>query len=167
MILYLCFSSPYSNCYLFLQELSEHLGIRLLNERLTDPTMQDSFESIFPRDNPKNTRFAINFFTSIGLGGITENLREYLKNMPRLIMQQQKQVSESEPDSEADDESESSDSSDSDTSSSQSESEDSSSSDESNRDKRHSKRRRRHWIIILLLLSWKVSEVFEFVKRNS
>ncbi|KDO49080.1 hypothetical protein CISIN_1g0083792mg, partial [Citrus sinensis] len=125
-------------------ELSEHLGIRLLNERLTDPTMQDSFESIFPRDNPKNTRFAINFFTSIGLGGITENLREYLKNMPRLIMQQQKQVSESEPDSEADNESESSDSSDSDTSSSQSESEDSSSSDESNRDKRHSKRRRRH-----------------------
>ncbi|KAH9696141.1 MI domain-containing protein [Citrus sinensis] len=126
------------------EELSEHLGIRLLNERLTDPTMQDSFESIFPRDNPKNTRFAINFFTSIGLGGITENLREYLKNMPRLIMQQQKQVSESEPDSEADNESESSDSSDSDTSSSQSESEDSSSSDESNRDKRHSKRRRRH-----------------------
>ncbi|KAL9418103.1 hypothetical protein AB3S75_041006 [Citrus x aurantiifolia] len=126
------------------QELSEHLGIRLLNERLTDPTMQDSFESIFPRDNPKNTRFAINFFTSIGLGGITENLREYLKNMPRLIMQQQKQVSESEPDSESDDESESSDSSDSDTSSSQSESVDSSSSDESDRDKRRSKRRRRH-----------------------
>ncbi|KAI3973717.1 hypothetical protein MKX01_031137 [Papaver californicum] len=58
------------------QELSEHLGIRLLNERLTDPAMLDSFESIFPRDNPKNTRFSINFFTSIGLGGITENLRE-------------------------------------------------------------------------------------------
>ena len=59
-----------------LQELLEHLGIRLLNERLNDPTMQDSFESIFPRDNPKNTRFSINFFTSIRLGGITENLRE-------------------------------------------------------------------------------------------
>ncbi|CAB4281810.1 unnamed protein product [Prunus armeniaca] len=73
------------------QELSEHLGIRLLNERLTDPSMQDSYDSIFPKDNPKNTRFAINFFTSIGLGGITENLREYLKHMPRLIMQQQKQ----------------------------------------------------------------------------
>ncbi|KAL7174082.1 hypothetical protein ACSBR2_033354 [Camellia fascicularis] len=58
------------------QELSEHLGIRLLDERLTGPTMQDSFESIFPKDNPKNTRFSINFFTSIGLGGITENLRE-------------------------------------------------------------------------------------------
>ncbi|WVZ71352.1 hypothetical protein U9M48_019945 [Paspalum notatum var. saurae] len=79
------------------QELSEHLGIRLLNERLNDPSMQSSFESIFPKDHPKNTRFSINFFTSIGLGGITESLREYLKNMPRLIMQQQKpESSESE-----------------------------------------------------------------------
>ncbi|CAL5201925.1 unnamed protein product [Lathyrus oleraceus] len=117
------------------QELSEHLGIRLLNERLNDPTMQDSFESIFPKDNPKNTRFCINFFTSIGLGGLTENLREYLKNMPRLIMQQQKQV----PDSDSDNESASSGSSDSGTSS-ESES-DSASSDES--DRKRSKRRRK------------------------
>ncbi|XP_073049107.1 uncharacterized protein [Primulina eburnea] len=83
------------------QELSEQLGIHLLNERLSEPTMQDSFESIFPRDTPKNTRFAINFFTSIGLGGITENLRGCLKNMPRLIMQQQKAVSESDDESES------------------------------------------------------------------
>nr|GMD19427.1 pre-mRNA-splicing factor CWC22 homolog [Ipomoea batatas] len=62
------------------QELSEHIGIRLLNDRLNDSTMQESFDSIFPKDNPKNTRFAINFFTQIGLGGITENLRAYLKN---------------------------------------------------------------------------------------
>ncbi|CAN7130733.1 unnamed protein product [Brassica rapa subsp. narinosa] len=114
------------------QELSEHLGIKLLNERLQDPTMQESLESIFPKDNPKNTRFAINFFTSIGLGGITENLREYLKNMPRLIMQQQKQVAESESGS----------SSGSDSSSSESESESSSSSsDESDREKKRKRRR--------------------------
>ncbi|KAJ0077581.1 hypothetical protein Patl1_36406 [Pistacia atlantica] len=121
-------------------ELSEHLGIRLLNERLTDPTMQDSCESIFPRDNPKNTRFSINFFTSIGLGGITENLREYLKNMPRLIMQQQKPASESESGSGSDDESGTSVSSDSETSKSDSES----SSSEDERDRRHRKRSRRH-----------------------
>jgi hypothetical protein len=30
-------------------------------------------------DVPKNTRFAINYFTSIGLGVITEAMREYLK----------------------------------------------------------------------------------------
>ncbi|KAG8499205.1 hypothetical protein CXB51_005619 [Gossypium anomalum] len=119
------------------QELSEHLGIRRLNERLSDPTMLDSVESIFPRDNPKNTRFSINFFTSIGLGGITENLREYLKNMPRLIMQQQEPASESEPG----DESGSSSSSDSESASSESEPEsDSSSSDEGER--RRKKRRK-------------------------
>ena len=33
--------------------------------------MQNYFAGIFPRDNPKNTRFAINFFTCIGLGGLT------------------------------------------------------------------------------------------------
>ncbi|KAI4367489.1 hypothetical protein MLD38_023222 [Melastoma candidum] len=119
------------------QELSEHLGIRLLNDRLNDPSMQDSFESIFPKDNPKNTRFAINFFTSIGLGGITENLREYLKNMPRLIMQQQQAVSESE----SDDESGSSDSSDDNDSEADSES-DSGSPPKRDRS-RTSKRRRR------------------------
>lgn len=121
------------------QELSEHLGIRLLNERLTDPTMQESYDAIFPKDNPKNTRFAINFFTSIGLGGITENLREYLKNMPRLIMQQE----QAESGSESDDDAESSGSSDSETASSESESS-SSSSDESERDERRRKRRKRH-----------------------
>ncbi|GAV73586.1 MA3 domain-containing protein/MIF4G domain-containing protein [Cephalotus follicularis] len=121
------------------QELSEHLGIRLLNERLTDPTMEDTFESIFPKDNPKNTRFSINFFTSIGLGGITENLREYLKNMPRLIMEQQKAVSETYSDDE-------SGTSSSGTSSSGTESKsdsDSSSSDDDERDKARRKRRRR------------------------
>ena len=30
-----------------------------------------AFEGLMPRDNPKNTRFSINFFTSIGLGGLT------------------------------------------------------------------------------------------------
>ncbi|XP_062105705.1 uncharacterized protein LOC133817256 [Humulus lupulus] len=112
------------------QELAEHLGIRLLNERLSDPSMLDSYESIFPRDNPKNTRFAINFFTSIGLGGITENLREYLRNMPRLIIQQNNAAESSD---------ESSDSSESDASSSESESE----SESLEEEKKHRKRRRR------------------------
>ncbi|XP_068653464.1 uncharacterized protein [Aristolochia californica] len=120
------------------QELSEHLGIRLLNERLTDSDMQESFESIFPRDNPKNTRFSINFFTSIGLGGITEKLRDYLKNMPRLIMQQQKPVSDSEDESDA-----SSSSTSESGSSSESETETESSSGRGSRKKRNRKRRKK------------------------
>ncbi|EOA14146.1 hypothetical protein CARUB_v10027291mg [Capsella rubella] len=118
---------------LFLK-LSDDLGIKELNERLQDPTMQESFESIFPKDNLKNIRFAINFFTEISLAGIT-NLREYLKNMPRLILQKQKKVLESESglSSGSDNSGPESDS--------ESDSSSSSSSDESNREKR--KRRRR------------------------
>jgi len=33
-------------------------------------TLQPYFEGLFPRDNPRDTRFSINFFTSIGLGGL-------------------------------------------------------------------------------------------------
>lgn len=43
--------------------------------------MQESFNGLFPRDNPKSTRFAINFFTSIGLGGLTDELREHIKTV--------------------------------------------------------------------------------------
>ncbi|XP_022140295.1 LOW QUALITY PROTEIN: pre-mRNA-splicing factor cwc22-like [Momordica charantia] len=60
--------------------LADRLGVQVLNDRLK--TMQDSLESIFPRDCPTNTTFSINFFTEIGLGCVTENLREHLKNMP-------------------------------------------------------------------------------------
>ncbi|XP_014280762.2 pre-mRNA-splicing factor CWC22 homolog [Halyomorpha halys] len=67
------------------QELSEYMGLVNLNARLKDPTLQSAMEGLFPRDNPKNTRFAINFFTSIGLGGLTDELREHLKNLPKSI----------------------------------------------------------------------------------
>ncbi|KAK2722072.1 pre-mRNA-splicing factor CWC22 homolog [Artemia franciscana] len=65
------------------QELAEYLGLQKLNSRLKDPTMQMHFEGIFPRDSPKNTRFSINFFTSIGLGALTEELREHLAKQPK------------------------------------------------------------------------------------
>lgn len=127
------------------QELSEHLGLRKLNERLSDPLMQESFDGIFPKDNPKNTRFAINFFTSIGLGGLTDSLRDYLKNMPRMIMNQHVPVaSDNEAESDADSDTSgggsSSASSDSDTSSdSESDSDVSDSSPEKPRKRRRSK----------------------------
>lgn len=66
------------------QELCEYMGLSKLNERLKDPTLQGSFSGLFPRDNPKNTRFAINFFTSIGLGGLTDELREHMKAVSKL-----------------------------------------------------------------------------------
>ena len=35
----------------------------------------------------QNARFSINFFSSIGLGLLTEGLREFLKNAPKLLLE--------------------------------------------------------------------------------
>ena len=67
------------------QEIAEFMGLARLNARLNDPAKQDVFAGLFPRDTPRNTRFAINFFTSIGLGGLTDGLREHLKTMPKPV----------------------------------------------------------------------------------
>lgn len=61
------------------QELCEFLGLTSLRNRILDPSLEEAFAGLFPRDNPKNARFSINFFTSIGLGGLTGELREFLK----------------------------------------------------------------------------------------
>ncbi|KAJ6219488.1 hypothetical protein RDWZM_005300 [Blomia tropicalis] len=63
------------------QQLAESLGLVRLNARIKDVTLQEAFDGLFPRNEPQNTRFAINFFTSIGLGGLTDDLREHLKTM--------------------------------------------------------------------------------------
>jgi pre-mRNA-splicing factor CWC22 len=68
-----------------LLDLSEHVGIAKMNERFSDQTLSEFFAGIFPRDNPRHTRFSINFFTSIGLGALTEDLREHLKSAPKLM----------------------------------------------------------------------------------
>uniref|UniRef100_A0A452HSX3 Pre-mRNA-splicing factor CWC22 homolog n=1 Tax=Gopherus agassizii TaxID=38772 RepID=A0A452HSX3_9SAUR len=94
---------------IFFQELSEYMGLPNLNARLKDETLQPFFEGLLPRDNPRNTRFAINFFTSIGLGGLTDELREHLKNAPKMIMTQKQNV-ESSDSSSSSSESDSSDS---------------------------------------------------------
>merc|ERR1711997_223596 len=67
------------------QELSEYMGLGKLNDRIRDATLQSAFDGLFPRDDPANTRFSINFFTNIGLGGLTEDLRNHLKSNPKPI----------------------------------------------------------------------------------
>ena len=52
------------------------------------PILRDWFKGMFPKDNARNTRYAINFFTSIGLGPLTDGMREFLKNAPKLILAQ-------------------------------------------------------------------------------
>ncbi|GJQ09802.1 hypothetical protein GpartN1_g1593.t1 [Galdieria partita] len=65
------------------QELAENMTAERLRDRLKDPDLQVHFQGLFPLDNPRNTRFAINYFTSIGLGVLTEEMREHLKKLPK------------------------------------------------------------------------------------
>lgn len=65
------------------QDLSEAMGMKKLQARLKDDLLQPYFSGLFPRDDPRNTRFSINYFTSIGMGAVTEDMREYLQNIPK------------------------------------------------------------------------------------
>lgn len=110
------------------------MGLDNLNKKLQDPEYQEAFVGIFPKDHPKDVRFAINFFTLIGLGGLTVEMRNYLKSMARPAeMEAEPEVS-----------SESSDSSNSDSSSDSSSSSDSESEDDRKKGKnqKDSKKRR-------------------------
>ncbi|KAI8800320.1 MIF4G-domain-containing protein [Cladochytrium replicatum] len=125
---------------IILEEIVSALGIQKLKERLADPTMviavqtengqqtRGVFDGLFPKDprSPKDTRFAINYFTAIKLGILSEDLRVWLKNVPNMIKAQAQATAVSDSDS--------SDSSDSDDSESDSDSSDSSSSDSSDSD---------------------------------
>lgn len=65
------------------QNLAEALGMKTLQARLKDEILRPFFGGIFPMDEPRNTRFAINYFTSIGMGGLTEEMRIHLQNAPK------------------------------------------------------------------------------------
>ncbi|KAF8177606.1 MIF4G-domain-containing protein [Pholiota molesta] len=64
---------------IMMQEMMESMGLKTLAERFKDPEVKQGCAGMFPMDIPKNTRFSINYFTSIGLGVLTEGMREYLK----------------------------------------------------------------------------------------
>ncbi|KAJ2724891.1 pre-mRNA-splicing factor cwc22 [Coemansia sp. Benny D115] len=69
---------------ILLQDLAEELGLKGLNDRLksSDPKISEAVAGMFPRTNAKSIRFAINYYTSIGLGAVTEEMREWLKTAP-------------------------------------------------------------------------------------
>ncbi|KAJ5447571.1 MIF4-like type 1/2/3 [Penicillium cf. griseofulvum] len=50
------------------QNLAENLGLPGLQARFRDDILRPSFEGLFPTDNPRHTRFSVNYFTSIGMG---------------------------------------------------------------------------------------------------
>ncbi|XP_058978837.1 male determiner protein Mdmd(Y) [Musca domestica] len=67
----------------FFQELVEYMGLYHFNKKLKTEVLAGTLAGLFPKDNPRNIRFSINFFTSIGLGGITNELCQLLKIAPK------------------------------------------------------------------------------------
>lgn len=119
---------------IFMQEMMEEMGMGKLVERFKVADLRPAFAAMFPMDNPKNTRFAINYFTSIGLGKVTEDMRTYLQNAPKLLAAQHAAMKAAES---SDSDSDSTDSSDLTSSESESETE----SDVSSRHSRPKRRR--------------------------
>lgn len=82
------------------QEIVEEIGMAKLQSRCRDPMLQPSLEGLFPRgDNRRNIRFSINYFTSIGMGALTEDMREYLQNLPPPALPAPVRADESDSDS--------------------------------------------------------------------
>ncbi|KAL8370327.1 hypothetical protein RB595_000622 [Gaeumannomyces hyphopodioides] len=65
------------------QEISEAMGMPKLVARTKEEQLRPYMEGLFPRDSARNVRFSINYFTSIGMGVLTEESREFLQNMPK------------------------------------------------------------------------------------
>ena len=57
----------------------EYMGLPKLRARVAEPGLAVALAGMFPKDNLRHTRFAVNFFTSIGLGALTDDLRDFLK----------------------------------------------------------------------------------------
>ena len=69
------------------QEIANNLGIKKFEEKLNDDSLKPYLEGIFRSDSVQNARFSINFFTSIGLGALTEQMREFLKDAPKILLE--------------------------------------------------------------------------------
>lgn len=62
------------------------------------------YAGLFPIENPKDTRFSINYFTSIGLGSLTDRMRAHLQAQPKREKEETSDESESSSDESSSDE---------------------------------------------------------------
>eukprot|EP00924_Labyrinthula_sp_SR-Ha-C_P009239 snap_masked-scaffold_2-processed-gene-17.32-mRNA-1 protein AED:0.06 eAED:0.10 QI:0/0/0/1/1/1/2/0/635 len=69
------------------QELLSHLGLKKLKQKLFESEGSSGYTGLFPKNNLNDMRFAINFYTLIGLGGLTDQLRGILENPPPHLKQ--------------------------------------------------------------------------------
>lgn len=67
-------------------DLSQYLGLPRLVKRVTHPALLHPWlEGMFPTNSPKDTKFAINYWTAIELGALTDGLRVAYNDMIKKI----------------------------------------------------------------------------------
>ncbi|TID26190.1 hypothetical protein CANINC_002817 [Pichia inconspicua] len=81
------------------QRMIDEAGVSYLKERINEPYIQDYIVGIFPKTDPEHLRFSINFFTAIGMGDLTDKMREDLENLPtnsKLLVDESSDYSDSD-----------------------------------------------------------------------
>lgn len=63
------------------QELVADIGIVEVERRFSEPKMTPFFANIFPKEDKDDIMFSINYFTAIGLGALTDSMRERLEQI--------------------------------------------------------------------------------------
>lgn len=84
------------------EDMVQQMGGKTLKTKFQQDSLQPYLDGVFPKDDPRNTRFSINFFTAIGMGMLTEGMREWLNNLPK---EEPAAVVTREPDTDSDSES--------------------------------------------------------------
>lgn len=70
---------------ILLKDIAENLGIENLAKEFQKEELKEYFEGLFPMENMNDLRFAINYYTTIGLGQLTEEMRQVLSLHEEII----------------------------------------------------------------------------------
>lgn len=66
-------------------DIAQYLGLPRLVKRIQHPTLKPWLQGLFPTNSPKDTKFAILFWTAIELGALTDELRATYADMLKKI----------------------------------------------------------------------------------
>lgn len=72
---------------ILLQDIAENLGVENFTKKIDDEQVKPHLGGLFPKTSVDDARFAINFYTTIGLGALTLDLREFMANAPKLLLE--------------------------------------------------------------------------------
>ena len=63
------------------QDLGENMGSEALVARVNDERLERAWQGVFPQNDLSHIRFSVNFFTAIGMGQLTTQLRQRINEL--------------------------------------------------------------------------------------